>query len=72
MATNEEIAAQVRAGGNLPGGYVYDAAKDEVRKMTAEEARVSEDAIKAEANAAAKRAKVLASVDLVGTPDAGQ
>ena len=53
MATNEEIAAQVRAGGNLPGGYVFDPrAETMVRKMTAAEEKAQNEADKAAAKLA--------------------
>ena len=50
MATNEEIAATVRVGGNLPGGYVFDPNADPmVRKKTAAEEKADTDAEKAAA-----------------------
>lgn len=48
--TNEEIAAEVRMGGNLPGGYVFNVKETPmVRKKTAAEEREDTEAEKAAA-----------------------
>jgi hypothetical protein len=47
-----EIAAEVRAGGNLPGGMVFDpraSADEQVRSMTTAETREQDEAEKAAA-----------------------
>lgn len=54
-----EIAEIYRAGGNLEPGYAYDGNLGIARKMTADETREAEDAVKAEADAIKKRTKIL-------------
>jgi hypothetical protein len=61
----EQMAEIVRAGGNLEPGYVFDAGKDEVRKMTADETSAADDSVAAETKAAKARAKVLADSNAV-------
>lgn len=63
--TLEQMAEIVRAGGNLEPGYVFDAGKDAVRKMTAEEQAAADDATAAETKAAKARAKLLADANAV-------
>lgn len=56
--TNEQMAEIVRAGGNLPPGYVYDGTRDEVRKMDSKQLNDLEAARDAEESAAKARAKI--------------
>ncbi len=60
--TLAEMAADVRAGGSPPSGYVYDGSKDEVRRMTDAELKAAEvDVI--ESKAAAKVADAEAQAE---------
>lgn len=67
MKTLEQMAEIVRAGGNLESGYVYDAAKDAVRKLTADELKAANDAQQAEAKAAKDRVALLNGPETGGT-----
>lgn len=70
-----EIAEIYRAGGNLEPGYAYDGNLGIARKMTADETREAEDAVKAEADAAKKRAAILKAANVAipaADPNAGQ
>jgi acyl-CoA reductase-like NAD-dependent aldehyde dehydrogenase len=53
--SNAEIAADVRAGGNMPGDMIFDPRKpadEQVRAKTADEKKADVDAAKAEAKRA--------------------
>ena len=58
----DQIAEVFRAGGNLEPGYAYDASKDAVRPLTAEEKREAEESVNAESAAAKARQKVRDSI----------
>src|SRR5690348_14294919 len=53
--SNAQIAAEVRRGGNLPGGMIFDPSKpadEQVRAKTAEEKKADTDAERAAAKLA--------------------
>lgn len=70
--SNADIAAEVRAGGNLPGDMIFDPSKpddEQVRSKTAEEKRADNDALKAAdklANAIEAAQPVSGGVDVAG------
>jgi hypothetical protein len=66
-SSNAEIAAEVRAGGNLPGGKVFDPRKpadEQVRAMTAAETKEQDEADK---EAAKLENKIEAAQPVSGT-----
>jgi hypothetical protein len=70
--SNEQIAAEVRAGGNLPGDMVFDPTKsgdEQVRSKTAAEKRADEEATR---EAVKLENKIEAAQPVSGTTSAGQ
>jgi hypothetical protein len=69
--SNAEIAAEVRAGGNMPGGKVFDpraSTEEQVRPLTSAESKEIEDADKAAAKLENKVA-VFTTGDVVTAPE---
>ena len=67
----EQMAEFVRAGGNLEPGYAYDAGKDEVRALTADEKKAADDSVANEAATAKARARIVADIKASADAAAG-
>lgn len=67
--SNAEIAAEIRRGGNIPGGYVFDpskAADEQLRAKTADEKRADTEADKMAAEIANEAAQPVSGGPNVG------